>query len=115
MILDQTIGSARAEAHCDHAGRRLVGNLLSATLALVLVLASLTNLAALEGLSRQSTRSSRNTLPLPRIRLLDSMPWMNWNVPAPTLRIDTLMLPGVPPRVAPETAQVGTEVSRTLA
>lgn len=115
MILDQTIGSARAEAHCDRPGRRLVGNLLTATLALVLILASLTNLAALEGLSRATTRGSLDTLPLPRIRLLDAMPWTNWNVRAPTLRIDTLMLPGIPPRVDPETAQAGTRLSQTFA
>jgi hypothetical protein len=33
MILDQTIGSARAEAHWNYAGRRFIGNLLTATLA----------------------------------------------------------------------------------
>src|ERR1700730_820231 len=97
MIVDQTIGSARAEEHWKYAGRRLIGNLLTATLALVLVLASLTNLAAVEGLSQKAAESSRDILPLPQIRYLDSMPWMNWNASGPTLLIDTLVLPGGTP------------------
>ncbi len=111
MIFDQTIGSARAEEHWNHAGRRFVGNLLTATLALFLVLASLTNLAAVEDFSQRTARSAPDTLPLPRIQYLDSMPWMNWNAPAPTLRIDTLMLPGAPSWDDPQDTQVG---SRTL-
>lgn len=114
MILDQTIGSARAEGHWSQAFRRFIENLLTAALALVLVLASLTNLAAVEGLSQRTAESRRDTLPLPRIRYLESMPWMNWNASAPTLRIDTLMLPGVPPWVDPQETQVGTKASRTL-
>jgi hypothetical protein len=114
MILDQTIGSARAEGHWNHAGRRVIGTLVTAALALVLVLASLTNLAAVEGLSQKTAERSRDTLPLPRIRNLDSMPWMNWNPSAPTLRIDTLMLPGVPPWVDPQDTQVGTKGSPTF-
>lgn len=110
MILDQSIGSARAERHWNYAGQRLVEDLLTAVLAFVLVLASLTNLAAVEGLSQRTTESSRVTLPLPRIQYLDSMPWMNWNAPAPTLRIDTLILPGVPPWVDPQDTQVGSRI-----
>jgi hypothetical protein len=112
MIFDQTIGSARAEGHLDHAGRRLIGNLLTAALALVLVLASLTNLAAVERWSQNA--EPRDTLPLPRIRYLESMPWMNWKASVPTLRIDTLMLPGVAPWVDPQIDQVGSKGSRTL-
>ena len=114
MIWDQTIGSARAEAHWNYAGRRFIGNLLTATLALVLVLASLTNLAAVEGLSQKTAESSRDTLPLPQIRYLDSMPWMNWNASAPTLPIDTLMLPNVPPWVDPPNPQEVTKGSTAL-
>jgi hypothetical protein len=109
MIFDQTIGSARAEGHWNHAGQRVVGNLLTAMLALVLVLASLTNLAALEGLSRVAAERASHTLPLPRIRYLESMPWMNWNASAPTLRIDTLMLPGGTPLGDPRNPQEVTE------
>lgn len=96
MILDQTIGSARAEGNCNDIGQRVIGNLLTAMLALVLVLASLTNLAAVEGLSQVAAEKASHTLPLPPIRYLESMPWMNWNTSAPTLRIDTLMLPDPP-------------------
>ena len=105
MISDQTIGSARAERHLNHVDRRLIGSLLTALLALVLVLASLTNLAAVEGLSQTAIKAS-HALPLPRIQYLDSMPWMDWNASAPTLRIDTLMLPGGPPWVDPQDPQV---------
>jgi hypothetical protein len=114
MIFDQTIGSARAEGHWNRAGRRLVGNLLIAALALGLVLASLTNLAAVEGLPPVAAESPRDILSLPRIRHLESMPWMNWNASAPTLRIDTLMLPAVPPWVDPQNTQLGKKGSRTF-
>jgi len=114
MIIDQTIGSARAEGHWNDTGRRFVGNLLIATLALVLVLASLTNLAALEALSELTVESRGDPLPLPRIRYLDSMPWMNWNASAPTLRIDTLMLPEGPPWADPRNPQEVTKGSTAL-
>ena len=113
MILDQTIGSARAEGHWNHADRRFIGNLLTAALALILVLASLTNLAAVEGLSQVAAGRAR-TLPLPRIQYLESMPWMNWNTSAPTLRIDTLMLPGGPPWGDPPNPQEMTKGSSVL-
>src|SRR5579871_5535476 len=96
MISDQTIGSARAEGHLNRVDRRFIGSLLTAALALILVLASLTNLAAVEGLSQTAEKASY-TLPLPRIQYLESMPWIDWNASAPTLHIDTLMLPGEPP------------------
>lgn len=114
MVLDQTIGSARAEGHWDHAGRRFIGSLLTGTLALVLVLASLTNLAAVEGLSQVAAERANHVLPLPRIRYIESMPWMNWNVSAPTLRIDTLILPNVPPWVDPRSPQEVTKGSTAL-
>jgi hypothetical protein len=112
MILDQTIGSARAER--GHVSLRVIENLLIAMLALVLVLASLTNLAAVEGLSQVAAERANHTLPLPKIRYLESMPWMNWNASAPTLRIDTLMLPDVPPWVAPRSPQEVTKGSTAL-
>jgi hypothetical protein len=114
MILDQSIGSARAERHWNYAGQRLVENLLTAVLAFVLVLASLTNLAAVEGLSQRTAESPRDTLPLPPIQYLESMPWMNWNASAPTLRIDTLMLPGGTPWGDPRNPQEATKGSSAL-
>ena len=93
------------EEHWNHAGRRAIENLLTTMLALVLVLASLTNLAAVEGLSQVEAERASHTLPLPRIQYLESMPWMNWNASAPPLRIDTLMLPDVPPWLDPRNPQ----------
>ena len=113
MISDQTIGSARAEGNWSDIGQRVIGNLLTAALALVLVLASLTNLAAVEGLSQAAEKAS-HTLPLPKIQYLDSMPWMNWNASAPTLHIDTLMLPGEPPWGDPQDPKVVTKGSTAL-
>jgi hypothetical protein len=109
MISDQTIGSARAEEHWNRAGRRFIGKLLPATLAPFLVLASLTNLAAVEGVSQRTAESARDTLPLPGIQYLESMPWMNWKTSAPTLRIDTLMRPGGTPWGEPRNSKVVTE------
>ena len=114
MISDQTIGSARAEGHWNHVGRRFIGSMLTATLALILVLASLTNLAAVEALSPVAAERASHILPLPKIRYLDSMPWINWNASAPTLRIDTLMLPGEPPWGDPQEPQVVTKGSTAL-
>ena len=113
MISDQTIGSARAEGNWNDIGQRVFGSLLTALLALVLVLASLTNLAAVEGLSRLGAEGASHTLPLPQIRYLESIPWMNWNASAPTLRIDTLILPDVPRWVDPPNPQEVTKGSTT--
>ena len=113
MISDQTIGSARAEGNWNDIGQRVIGNLLTVLLALVLVLASLTNLAAVEGLSQTAEKAS-HTLPLPRIQYLESMPWMEWNASRPTLRIDTLILPGVTPGGDPRDPQVVTKGSTAL-
>jgi hypothetical protein len=112
MILDQSIGSARAERHWNYAGQR--ENLLTTVLAFVLFLASLTNLAAVEGSSQRTAENPRDTLPLPPIRYLESMPWMNWNASAPTLRIDTLMLPGGTPWSDPRNPQEATKGSSAL-
>jgi hypothetical protein len=112
MTLDQTIGSARAER--DHVSLRVIESLLTAMLALVLVLASLTNLAAVEGLSQVAAERPSHNLPLPQIRYLESMPWMNWNLSAPIMRIDTLMLPNVPSWVDPQNPQEMTEGLTTL-
>ena len=80
MIKDQTIGSARAERNWNDIGQRVTGNLLTALLAVVLVLASLTNLTAVEGLSQVAAERANHTLSLPPIRYLESTPWMNWDV-----------------------------------
>ncbi|WFU39524.1 hypothetical protein QA640_35000 [Bradyrhizobium sp. CB82] len=96
MIRDQTIGSARAEKHKKHITSRVTRNMLTALLASALTLPSLAAWG-IESSPQQAAAKSGDMLPLPPIRYLDSMPWMNWTAPAPTLRIDTLMSPSVTP------------------
>jgi hypothetical protein len=100
MIPDQTIGSARAEKNC--VGQFVFGNLITAMLASVLVLASLTNLAMA---ARAEKGAAVDMRLLPPIPYLDSTPWMKWNAATPTLRIDTLMAPSVTPRGILQTPQ----------
>ncbi len=94
MIKDQTIGSARAEK--DRANSRIIQSLMTALLASVLTLPSLTAWGRESAPERAVVRAG-DILRLPPIRYLDSMPWMNWKASAPTLRIDTLMSPSVTP------------------
>ena len=94
MIKDQTIGSARAEK--GRANRRIIQSLVTALLASALTPPS----PAAWGTGRspeQPAERAGDILPLPPIRHLDSMPWMDWKVSAPILRIDTLMSPSVTP------------------
>jgi hypothetical protein len=112
MILDQTIGSARAEKHKNLVAHRIVRNLLKAFLASALTLPSL----AAWGMdsSPKAAAKTGDMLPLPPIRYLDSMPWMNWNTSAPTLRIDTLMSPSVTPWGVLQTPQDRAKASPTF-
>ena len=105
MIPDQTISSARTEQNWNETGQRIIGSLLTALLTLILVLASMTNLAAVEWLPRMAVEKAGHSLPLVPIKSLESMPWMDWNAPAPKLRIDTLILPRRPLGVDPQTPQ----------
>jgi hypothetical protein len=110
MILDQTIGSSRAEKHRNPVAHRIARNLLKAFLA-----STLPSLAAW-GLdsSPKAAAKTGDMLPLPPIRYLDSMPWMNWNASAPTLRIDTLMSPSVTPWGVLQTPQDRAKASPTF-
>jgi hypothetical protein len=95
MIKDQTIGSARAEK--GRANSRIIQSLMTALLASALTLPSLAAWGT-ERSPEQPAARAGDVLPLPPIRYLDSMPWMNWKASAPTLRIDTLMSPSVTPQ-----------------
>jgi hypothetical protein len=97
MILDQTIGSARAEKHKKRGNRHNVRNLMAALLASALTPPSLAAWGTETSPNKQAVTKARDMLPLPPIRYLDSMPWMNWSVSASTLGIDTLMSPSVTP------------------
>ena len=94
MIKDQSIGSARAEK--DHANSRIIQSLMTALLASALTLPSLAAWGT-ERSPEQPTARAGDVLPLPPIRYLDSMPWLNWKASAPILRIDTLMSPTITP------------------
>ena len=94
MIKDQTIGSARAEK--DQANSRIIQRLMTALLASALTLPSLAAWGT-ERSPEQPAARAGDVLPLPPIRYLDSMPWMNWKASVPTLRIDTLMSPSITP------------------
>ena len=113
MILDQTIGSARAEKHKNPVAHRIVRNLLTAILASALTLPSLAAWG-MDSSPKQAAAKAGDMMPLPPIRYLDSMPWMNWNTSAPTLRIDTLMSPSVTPWGVLQTPQDRAKASPTF-
>jgi hypothetical protein len=113
MILDQTIRSARAEKQKAPVIRRIIQNLMTALLASVLTRPSLAAWGV--GSSpKQAAARTGDLLPLPPIRYLDSMPWMNWNTSAPTLRIDTLISPSVTPWGDLQTPQDRAKASPTF-
>jgi hypothetical protein len=95
MILDQTIGSARAEKQNNPSARHVVRYLLTAMLASALAMPSL---AVWGNDSPQTAVTTKPVeLPLPPIPYLDSIPWMKWNAAAPMMKIDTLMAPSITP------------------
>ncbi len=95
MILDHTIGSARAERRKDFTGR-VVRHVLTALLGSALALPSLAAWG-MDTPPNAAAGRSGDVLPLPPIPHLESTPWMKWNAVAPTQRIDTLMAPRVTP------------------
>ena len=95
MILDQDIGSARAEKP-ETPTRRVVRHLLTALLASALAMPSVAAWGLNSALESAAVKSN-GVLPLPPIPHLESTPWMQWNVTAPMLRIDTLMAPVITP------------------
>lgn len=95
MIKDQTIGSARAEK--SRVVSRISQSLMTALLTSALTLPSPAAWGTERSPEQPAARVGDN-LPLPPIRYLDSMPWMNWKASAPRLRIDTLMSPSITPR-----------------
>ena len=108
MILDQTIGSARADKNC--VSQRVFEKLLTTLLASVLVLASLTNLAVAAWAEKGA---AVDMLP-PPIPYLESMPWMKSNARAPTLKVDTLMTPAITPWGVLQTPQGRAQARPTL-
>jgi len=48
---------------------------------------------AIDSTPRETFDRSGHTLPLPPIRYLDTMRWMDWNPSVPVFKVDTLLLP----------------------
>jgi len=94
MILDQTIGSARAEKH-KATTLLVVCCLWTALLASALAIWS----QAAWGMDSPLWVAAKtsDTLRLPPIPYPESTPWLSWSASAPTLKIDTLMTPSVTP------------------
>ena len=94
MISGQTLGSARA-GNCKATTLLVVGSLWTASMTLALAILS----QAAWGMDSPlwDTAGTTETLRLPSIPYLESVPWPSWNTPAPTLKIDTLMTPTVTP------------------
>jgi len=97
MITDQTIGFPGTEKRKEAIGRRMVRGILTASMTAVLTLPSL----SAWGLdSPRKTPKSVNvfeTIALPPIPYLDSMPWLRWNAGVNTLKVDTLLSPILDP------------------
>jgi len=92
MISDQSIVSARAEKQ-NALGRPVVRKILTTSMAAILTLPSL----AAWGLDGpRETPKSKNafeTITLPPIPYLDSMPWLKWGAGLNTLKVDMLLSP----------------------
>jgi hypothetical protein len=86
MIARQTIGSARAET----SGRsRMIAAGAFALAAMLLPNAAF----GMDSTPKQTAARPGDLLPLPPIRYLDSMRWMDWQPSTPLLKVDTLLLP----------------------
>lgn len=77
MILDQDIGSARAEKP-ESPTRRVVRHLLTALLASALAMPSVAAWG-MNSAPKAAAAKSNDVLPLPPIPHLESTPWMQWN------------------------------------
>jgi hypothetical protein len=92
MITERTIVSARAEDRRDLARRR-VKRILTASLAAVLILPSLAAWGT-EGQTGKANPYRFDTIALPPIPSLDSVPWLKWKT---GLKVDTLLSPVLDP------------------
>jgi hypothetical protein len=96
MISDQTIVSARAEKQ-KALGKRVFKGILTASMAAVLTLPSLTAWGLDGPRETPKSRNAFETIALPPITHLDTMPWLKWNAGANTLKVDTLLSPILDP------------------
>ena len=97
MIRDQTIVSARAEKRKQAEGRRVARGILTASMAAVLTLPSLAAWGVDGPRSKPEAGNPFETIALPPIPYLDSMPWLKWGAGASTLKVDILLSPTLDP------------------
>ena len=97
MIRDQIIVSAGAEKRKQALRQRVVRGILTASMAAALTLPSLAAWGT-DGL-RNKPRSGNDfeTIALPPIPYLDSMPWLKWGAGVNTLKVDILLSPILDP------------------
>ncbi len=96
MISDQTIVSARAEKHTA-LGRRMVRRILTASMAAILTLPSLAVWGMDGPPNKPKSGDDFETIALPPIPYLESMPWMRWGTGVNTLKVDILLSPILDP------------------
>jgi len=96
MISDQTIVSARAE-HASILGRRVVRGILTASMAAALTFPSLAAWGLDGPRSKPQSGNAFETIVLPPIPYLKSMPWLDWGAGQNTLKVDILLSPTLDP------------------
>jgi len=97
MITDQTIVSARAEKRTKPVGRRVVRGILTASIAAVLTLPSLSAWGLNGPRKTPKSASVFEAIALPPIPYPDSLPWLKWSAGVNTLKVDTLLSPILDP------------------
>ena len=96
MISDQTIVSARAEKQ-NALGRRVVRRILTASMAAILTLPSLAAWGMDGPRNKPKSGNDFETIALPPIAYLESMPWLRWGTGVNTLKVDILLSPILDP------------------
>jgi len=96
MISDQTIVSARAEKQ-NALGRRMVRRILTASMAAILTLPSLSAWGLDGPRTKPETGNAFETIALRPIPYLESMPWLRWGTGVDTLKVDILLSPILDP------------------
>ena len=96
MISDQTIVSARAEKQTA-LGRRMVRRILTASMAAILTLPSLAAWGMDGPRNKPKSGDDFETIALPPIPYLESMPWLRWGTGVNTLKVDILLSPILDP------------------
>lgn len=96
MISDQTIVSARAEKQ-KALGKRVLRGILTASMAAVLTLPSLAAWGSGGPREAPQSQNAFETIALPPIPYLDTIPWLKWNAGVNTLKVDILLSPILDP------------------